>query len=237
MTTRLLYLDAPAADAMSATVLSSHEDERGRFVTLDQTVFYPQGGGQPGDTGTLTAGATTVNVMSTRFADGVVLHYVDGEVPVGAAVSGTIDREVRDRNSRAHSAGHLLDVVVESQFPDWLPDRGHHFPGECFVSYKGDKPEDPGNFIEKSNRLLAELIASDISISDSMATLAEIRETCSYVPPNMPEDKPLRLVTIGDNTPCPCGGTHVRRLSELGSVVIRKIKAKKDLIKISYDVQ
>ncbi|KAG0536870.1 hypothetical protein BDA96_03G099000 [Sorghum bicolor] len=170
--TRLVYFDDMGALRYSATVLSVHQEDGGRVaVVLDATVFHPQGGGQPADTGVISAGGARFLVEDVRAKDGVVFHYGRFEgteqgcgigFKEGETVSLEVDAERRSFNSRLHSAGHLLDICVHNVGLFHLqPGKGYHFPDGAFVEYKGVIPPDQipvkKNELEReANRLISE---------------------------------------------------------------------------------
>src|SRR5688500_18648288 len=107
--TELLYHTDAYVKAFEATVMAVE----GSAVALDRTAFYPGGGGQPNDVGTLTAGGQTWNVTKVRKAGAEVWHEVDSPPPfVGTAVHGTLDWDRRYRLMRTHTALHILCGVI-----------------------------------------------------------------------------------------------------------------------------
>ncbi len=189
------------------------------IVTLEDTIFHPQGGGQPADTGTIISdtGAAQITHVKRR-EDGVIEHVgtiLKGTLQAGDRADCAINQTNRELYSRLHSAGHVIDVVLEQLNLQWEPGKGYHFPDGPYVEYRTTDIPDA----ELSKRLetaLAELIAQDI-------------------PTNVNIDGPKRIVTLAGKA-IPCGGTHVLRLKELGSIQIRHIKHKPGTVKIGYAV-
>ena len=108
--------------------MPGRSEESRTALVLDATLFYPQGGGQPADAGTIRAGAAAFAVADVRMRDGRVLHYgafvADGDAAAlqpGARVTLEVDAARRRLHARIHSAGHLLDVCMERA--GWGPDR------------------------------------------------------------------------------------------------------------------
>ncbi|XP_039809475.1 alanine--tRNA ligase-like isoform X1 [Panicum virgatum] len=159
--TRLVYFDDMWALRSAATVLAVQEEGGRVAVVLDATVFYPQGGGQPADTGAISAAGTRFLVEDVRAKDGVVFHYGRFEgagegcrhgFKEGGCVSLEVDAERRSLNSRLNSAGHLLDICVSNVGLSHLePGKGYHFPDGPFVEYKGVIP--PEQIQDKKNEL------------------------------------------------------------------------------------
>jgi Ser-tRNA(Ala) deacylase AlaX len=155
--TELLYLKDYRALSCQARVLDVREEEgNGRsVVVLDQTIFYPQGGGQPYDQGYIESPSARLRVEEVRYNDGAVNHIgvfvVRSDSPQGSGsfaegdeVVCTVDKERRELLSRIHSAGHVVDWAVLNLGLPWKPGKGYHFPDGPYVEYEG--------IIEESNR-------------------------------------------------------------------------------------
>ncbi len=237
--THLAYLDNPLNLEGESVVVDFGEDEKGKYLLLDKTWFYPQGGGQPSDTGCIEISGGKIDVFFVRFVQGEVRHYHDASIGIilGDSAISYINKELRELHSKIHTAGHLMDNMI-AKMPDVQMKgvKGFHFPEGAYVEFIGVKPEDTPKFIERLENDLALAIRENHSVKEELVNIEQLRGMGIYIPPNLPEDKPLRVVTIGDFEPIPCGGTHVRFVEELGTVKIRKVKAKKDRVKVSYQV-
>jgi len=222
----------------TATVVAVNEVDGKTCIILDQTIFYPQGGGQACDTGKITTQKGLFKVQEVRFFDGFVHHYGVFEGPlfaVGAVVECHVDADRRLVNSRLHAAGHLLDEAVKNLGLDWVPTKGIHFPGKCAVEYAGtleDAEAVRAQIEAESNRL----IKAGHDICASFVSVAELPALADYVPPNLPENKPVRIVNMGGRKSTPCGGTHVKTTADIGEIVIRYVKAKKGDIRVAYEL-
>ena len=112
MSTQALYYEDSHLTRFSALVRSC-TPEKGRYaVTLDATAFYPEGGGQAGDTGTLG----TVRVLDTQEREGEVIHLCDGPVEVGENVEGVIDYGPRFTRMQQHSGEHIVSGILHSRY-------------------------------------------------------------------------------------------------------------------------
>jgi misacylated tRNA(Ala) deacylase len=213
-------------EACEATVLSAGPEG----VILDRTVFYPTGGGQPGDSGALVhPGGETPIVTAAKGEGGAILHVpADGAAAPapGTTVLARIDAARRDGHRRVHTALHLLSVVIPA------PVTGGQIGAE-----KGrldfDLAEPPADPAEIEDRLNA-LIRADHPVSETWITDEALQanpglvKTMSVKPP-MGQGR-VRLVRIGpEAAPVdlqPCGGTHVRSTGEIGPVRVGKIEKK-----------
>ena len=197
---------------------------------MDASIFYPNGGGQPGDTGRLQFADGEMIVTATIKGQGSQIVLLATEVaslqPVGAEVTQILDWQNRNLYMRIHTALHLLSVVIP------LPVTG----GQISVE-KGRLDFDMPDALDDKQAVedaLNVLIAQDFAISQSWITDAELAaqpdlvKTMSVQPPT--GSGRVRLIRIGNDTHQvdmqPCGGTHVARTSEIGPVTIGKIEKK-----------
>jgi len=225
MTDDLFREDAYARQAEARVVAVSDQG-----IILDRTIFYPTGGGQPGDRGRLTwpGGAAEVTGTVKGQGDEIILQVAEGTAlpPEGSGVTQEIDWDLRYRHMRMHTALHLLTVVIP------LPVTGGQIGAEKgrldFVM--PETPEDKGALEEALNAL----IARDLPVTAEWITEAELDaqpdlvKTMSVQPPRGAGR--IRLVRIGAGGDTvdlqPCGGTHVARTGEIGRVAIGKIENK-----------
>lgn len=223
--TEALFRQDAYARSCEATVVAVNE--RGGIV-LDRTVFYPTGGGQPGDSGVLRlADGGAVRIATTVKGEAVdeVVHVpAEGETPppVGARVVAEIDWETRWKRMRAHTALHLLSAVLP------FPVTGGQV-GEGRGRLDFDMPETPYEKDEIERRLNA-LVEAGHPVEarwisgEELAAKPELVKTMSVKPPTG-QDR-VRLIDIAGCDLQPCGGTHVRNTREIGRIVVAKIEKK-----------
>jgi misacylated tRNA(Ala) deacylase len=221
--TELLFRDDAYATDFEAEVLASSP---GRVV-LDRTFFYPEGGGQPGDTGVLTlADGRSFKVTDTKKGEqpGSVAHVLEDtsvEMASGTRLAGRIDWQRRHRLMRMHTCLHLLSAVIIA------PVTGGAV-GDGYGRLDFDLPESPDQ-AEVQEKLNA-LIKQDASVSFRWITDAELDaqpelvKTLSVQPPRGAGK--VRLVEVQGIDLQPCGGTHVARIGEIGEVLISKVEKK-----------
>jgi misacylated tRNA(Ala) deacylase len=202
-------------------------NERGGIV-LDRTVFYPMGGGQPGDSGALRlANGSAIRIATTvkgASPDEVVHVPAEGETPpsVGARVVAEIDWEPRWKRMRAHTALHLLSAVLS--FP---VTGGQVGDGKGRLDF--DMPETPFEKEEIERRLNALVEAAHAVeprwiTDDELAAKPELVKTMSVKPPT--GHGRVRLIDVAGHDLQPCGGTHVRNTREIGRIAVAKIEKK-----------
>ncbi len=235
--TEPLYLQDTYRSHTEATILKVDSDEQGNFLLLDQTIFHPQGGGQPFDTGRILYQGQEIAIsVVKKDLNGQIKHYFN-ENPeldlLGKTVNLEINSARRLENAKLHSGGHLLGLVVEKLLPEIHATKGHHYPGEAYVEF--DKALEEGNdtLIKTIQAQLDKAIADELAVSCKIINEVEFREIFGYEPKRSGD---LRMAKFGDFQPLPCGGTHVSNLKELGKVVVSKIRNKNGLAKISYSV-
>ena len=220
----LLFRDNAYLRSCEATVVAA--DERG--IRLNRTVFYPMGGGQPGDIGRLMrADGSAVAIADARKGDGLddVLHIpAPGSAPpaVGEKVTAEIDWDRRYRLMRMHTCLHLLCAVVPGavtggQISDGKGRLDFDLPGEGL---------DKVAIAEKLNALIsANHAVSPRWITDEeLAAQPDLVRTMSVKPPT--GYGKVRLLDIAGVDLQPCGGTHIRRTGEIGRVEVTKIENK-----------
>ena len=223
MTEELFRADA-YVKSCRATITSI--DERG--IELDRTVFYPMGGGQPGDTGVLRlegGGEFTVSDTRRDRETGRHLHIVEGdtaELSPGQEVVAEVDWERRYRLMRMHSCMHVLCAVVVGavtggQVGDGAGRLDFNVPSTALD--KEAITEGLNRIIEEDHPVVPRWISDD-----ELASRPELVRTMSVKPPTGAGR--VRLVDIAGIDLQPCGGTHVRSTAEIGRVAVTKIENK-----------
>jgi len=224
----------------SAHVVSLSEHEGKQVVVLDQTCFYPKGGGQDFDQGIIKSESAEFIVEAVFYIDGEVKHigeFKNGSFEVGEEVKCGVDTERRLLNTRLHSAGHTLDMAVRQLGWQWTPGKGAHYPHMAFVEYSGEyNPEERDSLVNQLQEKVDALIAGGTKNTIQFMTPEEMAEAGAVVPDNLPKDKPSRVV-LYDEFVVPCGGTHVEDIRDIGSMKITKIKNKDGNIRVSYMVE
>lgn len=217
MSTALVFRDDAYARACEATVVSVREN----IVVLDRTVFYPLGGGQPGDTGRIGG----LRVTDTRKGeDDTVLHIVEPGAPLpepGSRVLAEIDWERRHRLMRFHTALHLLGAVVKAPVTGGriAEDKAHlDFDIEMERLVK-DEIEEGVNALVRAGHATRASWITDAELD----ARPELVRTMSVAPPRGAGR--VRLVEIPGVDLQACGGTHVANTREIGPIAVVRIRS------------
>jgi misacylated tRNA(Ala) deacylase len=198
-------------------------------IRLDRTVFYPTGGGQPGDVGRLRlADGSAIEIIDTRkgAAPGEILHIpADGSAlpGIGSEVTAEIDWERRHRLMRMHTCLHLLCSLIQGDVTGGQISDGK---GRLDFNLPPEANLDKGTLTDGLNKLVTEdREVTPRWISDEeLAATPELVRTMSVKPPS--GQGKVRLLDIAGVDLQPCGGTHVRRTGEIGAVEVTKIESK-----------
>jgi misacylated tRNA(Ala) deacylase len=224
--TERLDLADPTLREWTCTVLAV-DPEQG--IVLDRSAFYPGGGGQPPDHGTLLWNGVETRIVGTRKGDDLYLLPAEGDpLPaVGTAVSGALADERRSLLMRTHSGLHVLCGVVFRDFGA-LVTGGNMEPGEARLDF--NLPEVPADFKARVEELINVEVAADRAIAvtvlarDEALALPDIIRTQSNLIPA--DEQEIRIVDIVGLDTQADGGTHVASTAQIGKVAVVKVESK-----------
>ena len=210
MSTEKLYYQDSHLREFTATVLSCTESKHGWDVLLDRTAFYPEGGGQPGDRGTLGG----VTVTDTHEKNGEVVHYCAQPLAVGSTVTGVLDWDWRFEQMQHHSGEHILSGLIHEAFG--YDNVGFHMGKDAVtIDFSGMLEEaDLAELERKTNEKIWEDQVVEILWPD-----AEERKQLPYRSKKELTGE-VRIVRFPGADLCACCGTHVKRTGEIGLVKI-----------------
>ena len=213
METRKLYYEDSHLSRFSAEVLACRQTDAVWEVILSATAFYPEGGGQAGDSGRLSG----VQVLDTRERDGAVVHLCDGALPVGQTVEGAVDYEPRFLRMQQHSGEHIVSGIINRRYG--CHNTGFHMGADVItIDFDGVVPPQA---------------LPEIEAEANEAVWRNLPVRCWYPSPgelpNIPYRTkkqlawPVRIVEIPGFDCCACCGTHVAATGEIG--VIKLVSA------------
>ena len=199
-------------------------DKENNLIELEKTAFYGKGGGQPGDSGKLVTELETIEVIETIKKEDTLLHQVNtvNNLKIGSIIKGKIDWDKRYKFMRMHTALHLLCAVVPmgvtgGQIGD-IKSR-LDFNADANSINKEEIQEKLNQVLKNDHKIIYEWIENK-----ELEKKPELIRTMSVKPPKT--NGKIRLVKIGNIDLQPCGGTHVKNTSEIGSIIVGKIENK-----------
>lgn len=226
-TERLYYNDSHLIEFEAMVIDTTDRVSGWTAVTLDRTAFYPTGGGQPSDTGTL--GNLRVVEVIDSDADGV-LHVIQGRAPeVGTRVKGRIDWPRRLDHIQQHTGQHILSQAFVTLFN--APTRSFRvMEDSCEIDVELTNPSN--EVIERAVELANNVIWEDRGITITNVTPEEAAQLPLRKDPSRGGE--LRLIEIEGFDLTPCGGTHAYRTGEVGMIAVRSWERARGLTRIEF---
>lgn len=226
-TERLYYQDSHLIEFKARVIDQSERVSGWTAVTLDRTAFYPTGGGQPSDTGTID-GVRVVECIDDE--ENGVLHMIQGRAPaVGSTVQGRVDWPRRLDHIQQHTGQHILSQAFITLCN--APTRSFRvLEHSCEIDVELDNPTT--EVIERAVGLANNVIWEDRAITIKEVSAAEASELRLRKEPA--REGELRLIEIEGFDLTPCGGTHAYRTGEVGIIVVRSWERAKGLTRIEF---
>lgn len=222
MKTRRLFYENVYQKEFEAKVLACGEDDRGQYVVLDQTAFYPKGGGQPSDKGQLGE----LQVTDVQYAGEEIRHYVNRPLEEGETVFGKIDWQRRFDLMQQHSGEHIVSGMIHEKYG--YDNVGFHM-GEVFITI------DLNGMLEKEQVEEIEMLANNYiwSAHDTKIFCPSENERKNIVYRSKKElTGEVRLVEFSGADRCACCGTHVENTGEIGMVKLISSRKFRDGVRI-----
>lgn len=217
----LFYRDEYARE-FDAEVISCQKGKKGYEVVLSDTAFYPEGGGQPADRGTLGQ----VNVLDVKRRNGEILHITDAPLEPGMTVHGVLDWERRFDHMQQHSGEHILSGVVHAQFG--YDNVGFHMNDEVVtVDFNGPITwEEAMELEDKVNAYIwTDAESRELYPSEEELKAMDYRSKIEL-------KGKVRLVEYPGADLCACCGTHVAHTGEIGLMKILSVSRHKDGVRM-----
>ncbi|PWI48291.1 hypothetical protein CEE45_07495 [Candidatus Heimdallarchaeota archaeon B3_Heim] len=227
MTKRIYETDNYIKDFNSTLVKNTSKG-----IVLKETCFYPEGGGQPGDRGSLIIKDQPIKVNNTRIHQELVIHETDTQdFPVGSKVEGKLDWNYRYRLMRSHSAQHVISryFQVNYQAETVSTQLKYEKSRLDFQPLRKIPLEELGTITKKINMILAKKLPVSIKAlprEEAFSYLREKKYQTKYLEMVPKSIKSIRIVSIGDYDFAACAGTHVKNTSEIGKVSLISTKNK-----------
>ena len=222
-TKELYYQDAYLREFEARVLTCSKGDDGSFFVTLDETAFFPEQGGQSSDVGMLS----DARVSHVSIKDGVITHVIDREIPEGSTVRGVIDWDHRFSNMQQHTGEHIFSGIVNSRFG--YDNVGFHLSdSEVTMDYSGVLSDDDIRDIEMA---VNKAIWENVEVRCEFPA-KEILDTLQYrSKKELTGD--VRIVTIPGYDVCACCAPHVTRTGEIGFLKVISCQNYKGGVRVS----
>ncbi|MGH9904031.1 MAG: alanyl-tRNA editing protein [Pyrinomonadaceae bacterium] len=226
-TERLYYRDSHLVEFEASVIDVSERVSGWTAITLDRTAFYPTGGGQPSDTGTID-GLRVVECIDHE--DEGVSHVIQGRAPqIGSTVKGRVDWPRRLDHMQQHTGQHILSAAFVNLFK--APTRSFRVLEEvCEIDVEVANPAT--EIIERAVELANNIIWEDRTVSIDYVTAEQASEMPLRKEPV--REGELRVIEIEDFDLTPCGGTHAVRTGEVGMIAVRSWERAKGLTRIEF---
>jgi len=208
MTTRKLYYEDCRIRSFWARVLSCRKEGETFRIILEATAFYPEGGGQAGDTGTLDG----VRVLDTREEGEAVVHICDGPLEPGREAEGRLDWDKRFHRMQQHTGEHMVSGLIHKTFG--LHNTGFHMGAEGItIDFDGVVPPEALPELEKQAN---EALWQNLEVKCFTPSPEELERTFYRTKRTLPW--PVRIVQVPGIDSCACCGVHCRRTGEVGLI-------------------
>ena len=208
--TEKIYLNDSYCKEFTAKVISCEKTEKGYEVVLSKTAFFPEGGGQAADKGTIDS----IVVTDVQEKDGTITHTTETEISVGKEVECVIDWETRFSRMQSHSGEHIVSGVAHSLFG--CTHVGFHM-SESLMTVDLDKPLSAED-IAKVELLSNQAVYKNEEIKAIYPTKEELESLDFRSKIELSDD--ARIVVIGETDTCACCAPHVARTGEIGIIKI-----------------
>ncbi|KAB2329944.1 alanyl-tRNA editing protein [Cytobacillus depressus] len=222
-----LYYEDPYLKSFTAHLLKQEKDEQGKwYAVLDKTAFYPTGGGQPNDTGTLN----DIKVIDVEEIDGEIRHYVEKELPETLGnIAGQIDWDRRFDHMQQHAGQHILTAAFVELFS--FPTVSFHL-GKETSTIDLDISELTDEQALEAEKLANQIILEGRPIETKWVTESELSGYQLRKALSVTEN--IRLVIIPDFDYNGCGGTHPKSTAEVGPIKILDWERQKSKIRVQF---
>ena len=209
MTEKLYYTDS-YMNVFEAKVMSCNEAAKGYEIVLDKTVFYPEGGGQPADNGSLEEAV----VKDVKIKDNTIYHLVDRPLEVGRIVKGIINFNRRFDMMQQHSGEHIISGIINSKYG--YNNVGFHLNDTHMTAdVDGELTLEQ---IKEVERIANEAVYKNIEVEINTYNNEQVKELIYRSKIELKED--VRLVKVPGYDSCACCGTHVKKTGEIGIIKI-----------------
>lgn len=237
--TEKLYWSDPSLTSFEATALSFTEHSGTPSLVLDRSLFYPEGGGQLGDTGTISIGTHTLAIADTQIDDHGTIHHLLAQPPSdelreslrsGLTVRGAIDAARRRDHMAQHTAQHALSrALADVARAETVSAR----LGASSCTIDVARPGIPDAELHRAEDLVSELVASNVEVRALYPAPDEVAKLPLRKQPKLVEGV-IRIIDIDGFDMTPCGGTHCTRTGQIGQARIVGLEKYKGMLRLTF---
>jgi alanyl-tRNA synthetase len=236
--TEAIFYEKPYQIEFNAKILKAIKAKQGFWLALDRTCFYPEGGGQPGDTGHLSHGGREIKVTDTQKIGEVILHKVSGTVRPGTSLEGRIDWDRRYQLMKMHTAAHVLGgscrQVLGKHIWQAGARKGIQSSRIDFTHYQPFTQEE----IERIERTTNDIIRKNLSVTTQFMPRSEAESKYGFVlyQGGASPGKMVRVVSVSGGFDAEaCAGTHVQSTGEIEAIrIIRTDRIQDGINRIEF---
>jgi len=242
--TKRLYLDDAYIKEFRAEVQSVQKTNGYFGVILDQSAFYPLGGGQPSDTGTIKGARAEATVREVRVENALVVHMVDqieGSLQEGDEVTGTLDWNRRYALMRNHTLAHLMAEAIRKAMglPIEVVSSGLGVEkARLDLAHEGSLGPFVPEIEKTTNQIIKENLPVEIKTmprNEAEEYVTRFHESLKTLPPFV---KTVRIVEIKNWHACACGGTHVKSTGEIvAAEILRRMSKGKGVERVEFEAK
>jgi len=228
-TDRLYYEDQERTEFEAVVLGVYYEEDQDEYdIVLDQTRFYPEGGGQPADTGVLENGEV-VTVRDARIEGGIVFHRTDKPLNKGDVVRGRVDADRRRSLMQHHTATHIVIDAARRVLGDHVRQAGAQKGTESSridITHHKHLTDEEVREIEQATN---ETVRENVRVKDSWFDRHEAESEYGFdlYQGGIPAGEEIRVIQVNEDVQA-CGGTHVRRTGDIGYIKVRKTERIQD---------
>ncbi|MCL7416226.1 MAG: alanine--tRNA ligase [Halalkalicoccus sp.] len=219
--TEKLYYEDQTRTEFEAVILDVIDRAEGYDIVLDQTMFYPEGGGQPADHGSISTDDGSYTVSDVQEHEGVVLHRVEEEPEKGALVRGRIDPERRRRLMAHHTATHIVGHATREVLGEHIRQAGAQKGIERARLDVRHYDRIGREQVKEIERIANELVTDNVPVTEEWPhrNEAEAEHGFDLYQGGIPPGERIRLIHVAEDVQA-CGGTHVSRTGDIGAIKV-----------------